>query len=61
MGYFEGCNVQAHKETSSLDDLFTHILEEWEKIPKDFLATLVESMPRRIQAVIDNKGSHTKY
>lgn len=35
--------------------------EEWNKITPEVCAKLVESMPRRIQAVLDNKGGHTRY
>ena len=34
---------------------------EWEKIPKEKCQRLVESMPRRIAAVIKAKGGYTKY
>lgn len=33
----------------------------WNDIPMEFLINLVESMPRRLQAVIDAKGGNTKY
>lgn len=42
-------------------DLFKALQEEWKKIPIDVLAKLVDSMPRRCQAVIDAKGYATKY
>ncbi|KAJ3478481.1 hypothetical protein NLI96_g9726 [Meripilus lineatus] len=34
---------------------------EWEKIPKEVCQKLIESMPRRIAAVIRAKGGYTKY
>lgn len=34
---------------------------EWVQISPDYLANLVSSMPRRLQAVIDAKGGPTKY
>ena len=38
------------------------ILEEkWYEIEPEILENLVESMPRRIQAVIDSNGNPTKY
>ena len=35
--------------------------DEWYKITADVTKKLVESMPRRLQAVIDAKGGHTRY
>ena len=46
---------------SNLDQLFDFVKEEWEKLPKDFLQKLVDSMPRRIRAVIRNRGGSTSY
>ena len=43
------------------NELFDLIKREWEALPVDLLKTLVHSMPRRIAAVIKNKGGHTKY
>lgn len=40
---------------------FAQIQEQWMKIPQNKIRTLVESMPRRCQAVIDAKGYPTKY
>lgn len=46
---------------SSLDQLFAFVQEEWHKLPKDFLRKLVNSLPRRVKAVIKNKGGSIKY
>ena len=35
--------------------------EGWNSLDADLLTTLVDSMPRRIQAVIESKGYPTKY
>ena len=35
--------------------------EELEKIPAEECQKLIESMPRRIEAVIKAKGGYTKY
>ena len=48
-------------EASNLDQLFDFVKEEWEKLPKDFFQKLVDSMPRRIRAVIRNHGGSTSY
>ena len=46
---------------SNLDQLYEHIQQEWAAIPQRVMNNLVESMPRRIQAVIKAKGGYTKY
>ena len=33
----------------------------WEKITPSYLKSLYESMPRRMKAVVDAQGGHTKY
>ena len=35
--------------------------KEWEKIISEVCQNLIESMPRRVEAVIKAKGGHTKY
>ena len=52
--------VRKHK-ISKKDDLKRILIEEWEKTSTSLTKTLVESMPRRLQAVIDFKGGPTKY
>src|SRR5882762_194679 len=42
-------------------ELWERAVEEWNKIPPETCQKLIESMPRRIQAVIKAKGGHTKY
>ena len=48
---------------TSIPDLETEILRLWtiRMDNSDYLRSLVESMPRRLQAVIDNNGNATKY
>ena len=48
-------------KATSADDLFQKVTNIWNEIPITTLKTLIESMPRRVQAVIDAKGQHTKY
>jgi hypothetical protein len=48
-------------KAKNLDELFTIAQEEWAAISLSSFQTLIESMPRRCQAVIDAKGAHTKY
>jgi transposase len=43
------------------EDFKRKLKEEWAKITPDTLRKFVSSMPRRIQAVLDADGKHTKY
>ena len=42
-------------------ELWERAAEEWEKIEPEVCQRLIESMPRRLEAVIKAKGGHTKY
>jgi len=54
--------VQAHKPHSkNIRELMIVLEEEWNKIKPKILKNLVESMPRKVQAVIDSKSNPTKY
>lgn len=46
---------------SNEDELFDLFKKEWNKIGIEYLNQLVNSMPRRCKAVIENKGYPTKY
>ena len=46
---------------TSVSDLTNALLEEWSKIPINTLLNLVESLPRRVEAVIAAKGAPTSY
>ena len=46
---------------SNVDELWTYLKEEWEKISVDERSTIINSCGRRCQAVIDSNGLHTKY
>jgi transposase len=55
-------NVQKQKKKpTNLADLEKHVKRAWRAIPKEMIENLVDSMPRRIQAVIAAKGGPTKY
>jgi len=43
------------------DDLFAALQDEWAAIPGAYLKALVESMPRRVRAVVAARGASTKY
>ena len=46
---------------NTLGQLQTALLEEWENIPMRKTNALVSSMQRRIRAVINARGGHTRY
>ena len=46
---------------SGMEKLWDRIQVEWEKIPAEECQKLIESMPRRVQAVLKAKGGYTKY
>ena len=46
---------------TSVSDLTNELLEEWSKIPINTLLNLVESLPRRVDAVIAAKGGPMLY
>lgn len=43
------------------NEYFIRLNDAWNKIDIQFLKKLVESIPRRLSAVIDARGGHTKY
>ena len=49
------------RKPSNQHDLFELIKRTWEEIPIDVLINLVDSMPRRCNAVVAAKGFPTKY
>lgn len=48
-----------HKRAKNADEKYQQLKEEWERIPQAVIDALIESMPRRCQAVIDAKGFST--
>jgi transposase len=49
------------KRSQSLNELWDHSQQAWDSIDESFLENLVNSMPRRMAAVINARGGVTKY
>jgi transposase len=57
-----GRQIRSHPVVpDNLNDLRIALLEEWERIPQDYVQNLFESMPRRMEAVIRARGGNTRY
>ena len=55
-------NKVSEKQSLSGAELVKAIKEVWVKeVSKEYCQSLIESMPRRIKAVIKNRGGHTKH
>ncbi len=50
-----------HKRPKNADELKATVKETWASIPPQQCHKLINSMPRRIEAVIKTKGAPTKY
>jgi len=46
---------------SGMLELWERIEKEWDAIPSSVCQNLIESMPRRVEAVLKAKGGYTKY
>jgi transposase len=47
--------------TKSVEELEEQVLKAWRSVRPETVRNLIESMPRRVQAVVQAKGGHTKY
>ncbi len=52
--------VEEYK-VSNINQLQDVVMEEWKRIPGATCEALVNSMPKRLKAVLENNGDHTKY
>jgi transposase len=46
---------------SSVEDLTSALIEEWEHIPQESVKKLIRSMTNRLRAIIRARGGNTKY
>ncbi len=52
--------VEDHK-VSNIHQLCDVIMDEWKRTPVATCEALVNSMPKRVKAVLENNGGHTKH
>ncbi len=48
-------------KVSNIHQLCDVVMEEWKRTPVATCESLVNSMPKRVKAVLENNGGHTKY
>lgn len=41
--------------------LWQNVLEQWDDLPLEYVRNLINDVPNRLQAVIDNDGGSTRY
>ncbi len=52
---------EEERKISNMHQLRDVIMEEWKRTPVATCEALVNSMPKRVKAVLENNGGHTKY
>ncbi len=52
---------EAAQHPGTLQELAKVIRQEWKKLPQELATTLVKSMERRVQALIEAEGDYTLY
>ena len=60
-GHFKKYLSGYERAPTGVHQLWDRVVVEWGKISVEECQKWIESMPRRIQAVIKAKGGHTKY
>jgi transposase len=59
--HLKRCLSAYERAPTGVHQLWERVVEEWGKIDEEQCQKWIESMPRRITAVIKAKGAHTKY
>ncbi len=49
------------RKVSNIHQLHDVVMEEWKRTPVTTCEALVNSMPKKVMAVLENNGGHTKY
>ncbi|KIJ09617.1 hypothetical protein PAXINDRAFT_87233 [Paxillus involutus ATCC 200175] len=60
-GYLKRRLAEHEHPPNGMEQLWERIEVEWNKIPAAMCQGLIESMPRRVKAVLKAKGGSTKY
>ena len=56
------CKIGSYENRpTGIHSLWNYVDEEWNKISVEVCQKLIETIPKRIQTVIEAKGGHTKY
>ncbi len=53
--------VEEERKVCNIHQLCDVVMEEWKRTPVASCEALVNSMPKRVKAVLENSGGHTKY
>ena len=59
MGHLPQQKGEEHK-ISNIYQLRDVVVEEWKRIPATTCEALVNSRPKRVEAVLENNGGHSK-
>ena len=59
--HFKAKFQQYDTSPKGVHELWDRVAKEWTEIPPERCQKLIESMPRRIQAVLEVKGGHKRY
>ena len=60
-GYLKRRLAEHENPSSGIHELWERVQVDWEEIAASECQKLIESMPRRVQAVLKAKGGYTKY
>ncbi len=60
-GHLKRKLAEYQEPPKGITELWERVEKEWEAIGKEVCQNLIESMPRRVHAVVKAKGGYTKY
>ena len=61
MDDLDRCVHSRQPAPQTLQELQQALAQEWGRIPQDRIRRLVESIPRRVHAVLQANGGHNRY
>ena len=59
--HLKRCLAAYEVEPKGILELWERVQKEWDAIPAEVCQNLIESMARRVEAVLKAKGGYTKY